>query len=284
MNIKIMTDSTADIPQKVAEQYGITVVSLDVIMDGQPRKAVDVTESEFYDHLNDCLANGKPLPTTSQVTMVGFEDALRPYANAEDTFVLLLTIAKEMSNTYNSAAKAIESLEMKNVYLFDTYVTTFGLGALVVEIAKLAQQPDMTVEKLIEQGEDLNSRVWTYVSIGDLRCLRAGGRLSAAAMALGSMLRLKPIVHINKKVEIATKTIGQGKANKWIAERVAEERDTSLPLYLGSAKAPELIDKLTTQYAQLLGVKGDEMISSMGPVVGTHAGPGCVGVAFFKKK
>ena len=284
MNIKIMTDSTADIPQKVAEQYGITVVSLDVIMDGQSRKAVDVTESEFYDHLNDCLANGKPLPTTSQVTMVGFEDALRPYANAEDTFVLLLTIAKEMSNTYNSAAKAIESLEMKNVYLFDTYVTTFGLGALVVEIAKLAQQPDMTVEKLIEQGEDLNSRVWTYVSIGDLRCLRAGGRLSAAAMALGSMLRLKPIVHINKKVEIATKTIGQGKANKWIAERVAEERDTSLPLYLGSAKAPELIDKLTTQYAQLLGVKGDEMISSMGPVVGTHAGPGCVGVAFFKKK
>ena len=58
MNIKIMTDSTADIPQKVAEQYGITVVSLDVIMDGQSRKAVDVTESEFYDHLNDCLANG----------------------------------------------------------------------------------------------------------------------------------------------------------------------------------------------------------------------------------
>ena len=284
MNIKIMTDSTADIPRQVAEQYGITVVSLDVIMDGQPRRAVDVTEDEFYDHLNDCLANGKPLPTTSQVTMVGFEDALRPYANAEDTFVLLLTIAKEMSNTYNSAAKAIESLEMKNVHLFDTYVTTFGLGALVVEIAKLAQQPDMTVEKLIEQGEDLNSRVWTYVSIGDLRCLRAGGRLSAAAMALGSMLRLKPIVHINKKVEIATKTIGQGKANKWIAERVAEERDTSLPLYLGSAKAPELIDKLTTQYGAMLGVTGDEMISSMGPVVGTHAGPGCVGVAFFKKK
>ena len=200
MNIKIMTDSTADIPRQVAEQYGITVVSLDVIMDGQPRRAVDVTEDEFYDHLNDCLENGKTLPTTSQVTMVGFEDALRPYANAEDTFVMLLTIAKEMSNTYNSAAKAIESLEMKNVHLFDTYVTTFGLGALVVEIAKLAQQPDMTVEKLIEQGEDLNSRVWTYVSIGDLRCLRAGGRLSAAAMALGSMLRLKPIVHINKKV------------------------------------------------------------------------------------
>lgn len=284
MNIKIITDSTADIPRAVAEQYNITVASLDVIMDGQPRKAVDVSEKEFYDHLNDCLANGKPLPTTSQVTIVGFEDVLRPYANVEDTFVLVLTIAKEISNTYNSAAKAIESLEMKNVYLFDTYVTTFGLGALVVEIAKLAQNPDVSVEELIKAGEDLNSRVWTYISIGDLRCLRAGGRLSATAMALGSMLRLKPIVHVYKKVEIAAKTIGQGKANKWIAEHIAEERDTSLPLYLGSARAPELIDKLKAQYGEVMGVTGDEMISSMGPVVGTHAGPGCVGVAFFKKK
>lgn len=284
MKIKIITDSTADIPRAVAEQYNITVASLDVIMDGQPRKAVDVTEDEFYDHLNDCLANGKPLPTTSQVTIVGFEDVLRPYANVEDTFVLVLTIAKEISNTYNSAAKAIESLEMKNVHLFDTYITTFGLGALVVEIAKLAQKPDITVEELIKAGEDLNSRVWLYLSIGDLRCLRAGGRLSAAAMALGSMLRLKPIIYVHQKVEIAGKTIGQGKANKWIAEHVVAERDTSLPLYLGSAKAPELIDKLKTQYGEQMGITGDEVISSMGPVVGTHAGPGCVGVAFFKKK
>ena len=253
-------------------------------MDGQPRKAVDVSEDEFYDHLNKCLAEGKPLPTTSQVTIMGFEDVLRPYANVEDTFVLVLTIAKEISNTYNSAAKAIESLEMKNVYLFDTYVTAFGLGALVMEIAKLAQKPDITVEELIKAGEDLNSRVWIYITISDLRCLRAGGRLSAAAMALGSMLRLKPIVYIEKKVEIAAKTIGQGKANKWVAERVAAERDMSLPLYLCSAKAPELIEKLKSQYGEMMGITGDEMISSMGPIVGTHAGPDCLGVAFFKKK
>ena len=284
MKIKIITDSTADIPRHVAERYDITIASLDVIMDGQPRKAVDVSEDEFYDHLNKCLAEGKPLPTTSQVTIMGFEDVLRPYANVEDTFVLVLTIAKEISNTYNSAAKAIESLEMKNVYLFDTYVTAFGLGALVMEIAKLAQKPDITVEELIKAGEDLNSRVWIYITISDLRCLRAGGRLSAAAMALGSMLRLKPIVYIEKKVEIAAKTIGQGKANKWVAERVAAERDMSLPLYLCSAKAPELIEKLKSQYGEMMGITGDEMISSMGPIVGTHAGPDCLGVAFFKKK
>ena len=284
MKIKIITDSTADIPRHVAERYDITIASLDVIMDGQPRKAVDVSEKEFYDHLNKCLAEGKPLPTTSQVTIMGFEDVLRPYANVEDTFVLVLTIGKELSNTYNSATKAIESLGMKNVYLFDTYMTSLALGALVIEVAKLAQAPDATVEKVIEAGEDLNSRVWVYLAIDDLRCLRAGGRLSATAMALGSMLRLKPIVYIEKKVEIAAKTIGQGKANKWIAERIAVERDTSLPLYLGSAKAPELIDKLKAQYGDMMGITGDEMISSMGPVVGTHAGPGCVGVAFFKKK
>lgn len=284
MNIKIITDSTADIPRAVAEQYNITVASLDVIMDGQPRKAVDVSEKEFYDHLNDCLANGKPLPTTSQVTIVGFEDVLRPYANVEDTFVLVLTIGKELSNTYNSAAKAIESLGMKNVYLFDTYMTSLALGALVIEVAKLAQAPDATVEKVIEAGEDLNSRVWVYLAIDDLRCLRAGGRLSATAMALGSMLHLKPIVYIYKKVEIAAKTIGQGKAYKWIAERVEAERDESLPVYLASAEVPELLEKMTSHYGEKMGLTGDEAIFSLGPIVGAHAGPGSIAVAFFKKK
>lgn len=284
MNIKIITDSTADIPRAVAEQYDITVASLDVIMDGQPRKAVDVSEKEFYDHLNKCLAEGKPLPTTSQVTIVGFEDVLRPYANVEDTFVLVLTIGKELSNTYNSAAKAIESLGMKNVYLFDTYMTSLALGALVIEVAKLAQAPDATVEKVIEAGEDLNSRVWVYLAIDDLRCLRAGGRLSATAMGLGSMLHLKPIVYIYKKVEIAAKTIGQGKAYKWIAERVAAERDESLPVYLGSAEVPELLEKMTSRYGEKMGLTGDEAIFSLGPIVGAHAGPGSIAVAFFKKK
>lgn len=284
MKIKIITDSTADIPRHVAERYDITIASLDVIMDGQPRKAVDVSEKEFYDHLNKCLAEGKPLPTTSQVTIMGFEDVLRPYANVEDTFVLVLTIGKELSNTYNSATKAIESLGMKNVYLFDTYMTSLALGALVIEVAKLAQAPDATVEKVIEAGEDLNSRVWVYLAIDDLRCLRAGGRLSATAMALGSMLHLKPIVYIYKKVEIAAKTIGQGKSYKWIAERVAAERDESLPVYLGSAEVPELLEKMTSRYGEKLGLTGDEEFHSLGPIVGAHAGPGSVAVAFFKKK
>lgn len=284
MKFKIITDSTADLSREILEKYDITVASLEVIMDGQPRRAVDVSPKEFYAHLNECIAQNKPLPTTSQVTIVGFEEVLRPYVNVEDTFVLVLTIGKELSNTYNSAAKAIESLGMKNVYLFDTYMTSLALGALVVEVAKLAQSPDATVEKVIEAGEDLNSRVWVYLAIDDLRCLRAGGRLSATAMALGSMLHLKPIVHIYKKVEIAAKTIGQGKAYKWIADRVAEERDDALPVYLGSAEVPEMLEKLTSRYGDKLGLTGDEPILSLGPIVGAHAGPGSIAVAFFKKK
>ena len=284
MKIKVITDSTADLPREITEKYDIDVVSLGVIMNGQAHRAVDVSEEEFYGHLNDCLKNRKALPTTSQATILDFEDALRPYANVEDTFVLVLTIAKEISNTHNSAAKAIESLEMKNVHLFDTYVTTFGLGLLVAEIAKLAQQPDMTVEEIVRQGEDLNSRIWLYVVIDDLRCLRAGGRLSAAAMALGSMLRLKPIVYVEKKVEVAAKALGQGKASKWVADHVVEERDFTLPMCFGSAQAQEQIEKLQGRYGAEMQLKGDEMVCAMGPVVGSHGGPGCYGLAFFKKK
>ena len=284
MKIKIITDSTAEISPDLAAKYDITVASLEVIMDGVARKAVDVPHEEFYAHLNDCLKNKKPLPTTSQVTTYGFEQVLAPYANKEDTFVAVLTIAKEMSSTYRSAQMAIENLGMKNVHLFDTYIVTYGLGHLVLEVAKLAQQEGMSVERFVEEAEDLNSRIWMYMSIGDLRCLRAGGRLSASSMALGALMHVKPVAYIEKKVEVCAKVMGQGKANKLMVERVVAERDETLPICFGNAQANDIVEKYKSQSADVLKLTGDEVNLSMGPVVGTHSGPGCAGIAFFKKK
>lgn len=284
MKIKIITDSTAEISPELAAKYDITVASLEVIMGGVVRKAVDVPHEEFYAYLNDCLKNKKPLPTTSQVTPYGFEEILAPYANKEDVFVAVVLIAKEMSGTYRSAQKAIENLGMKNVHLFDTYMVTYGLGHLVLEIAKLAQKPDITVEQFLEQAENLNSRVWMYLSIGDLRCLRAGGRLSASSMALGALMHVKPIAYIYKKVEVCAKVMGQGKANKLMVERVAAERDESLPICFGNAQAEYIVEKYKSQYAKELKLTGDEVNLLMGPVVATHSGPDCAGIAFFKKK
>lgn len=284
MKFKIITDSTADINPEILEKYDITVASLDVIMDGKPHRAVDVPNEVFYDHLNDCLTNGKKLPSTSQVTPFAFEKVLEPYANLEDTFVLVLTIGKELSNTYYSAQKAIENLEMKNVHLFDTYIVTFGLGALVTEIAKICETPGITVEEVIERGEDLNSRVWMYFAIDDLRCLRAGGRLSEESMKQGMMARLKPIAYICKKVEICGKAMGQGMATKWIAERVVAERDPEMPLYFGQAMVNEPIERYKSQYGEQLALTGEELNYTMGPIVATHTGAGCAGIAFFKKK
>ena len=284
MIFKIITDSTADLNPEIIAQYDITVASLEVIMDEKPYKASDVTNEVFYAHLEDCLKNNKKLPSTSQVTPYGFEKVLEPYANKEDTFVLVFTIGKELSNTHYSAQKAIENLEMKNVYLADTETATFCLGALVTEVAKLAKKPGMTKEDLISATEDLVSRVWIYFAIDDLRCLRAGGRLSEEAMKQGMMARLKPIAYIHKKVEICGKAMGQGMATKWIAERVAAERDPALPLYFGQAMANEPIEKYKSQFAELLQLTGEELNYTMGPIVGTHTGAGCEGIAFFKKK
>lgn len=283
MKIKIITDSTADLSKELLEKYDIDVASLEVIIDGVPRKAIDVSNEEFYTHLNECLASGRRLPSTSQVNPADFEDALRPYANLEGTYVFVLTIAKEMSGTYRSAEQAIEALGMKNVHLFDTHVTTFGLGALVVEIAKLAER-GLPLDALIEAAEDLNRRVWIYVALGDLRCLHAGGRLSAASMKLGKLLKINPIVYIDQRVEVVHKVLGQARATRWIAERVAEERDETLPIYFGNAVGEHIVDSYTAHYASVLGLTGEEQNLTMGPVVGTHSGPNCAGIAFFKKK
>ena len=284
MRFKVITDSTADINPDILQRYDITVATLDVIMDGVPHKATEVTNEEFYAHLNECLTMGKKLPSTSQVTPYAFEKVLEPYSNLEDSFVLVLTIGKDLSNTYYSAQKAIENLGMENAYLFDTNTGTFALGALVTEIAKLCQDPNITKEELIKKGEDLNDRLWIYFAIDDLRCLRAGGRLSEEAMKQGMMARLKPIACVNGKVEICAKAMGQGMATKWIAERVAEERAPELPLYFGQAMANEPIERYKTQFAELLQLTGEELNYTMGPVVATHTGAGCAGIAFFKKK
>lgn len=284
MKIKIITDSTSDISKETADRYGITVVPLYVIIDGTVYRADELPPEVFYEKLDRCLKDKKPLPTTSQITPEDFKRVLEPYAGDGDTFVAVFTIAKEMSATYYSAQTAIKELGMKNVHLFDTYQTTFGLGALVCEAAKTAALPDVTAEEFVKRVEDLNSRVWIYVSIGDLKCLRAGGRLSPAAMALGNMLSLKPVVYIHRKVEVAAKALGQAKATRWIAAHVAEERDESLPVYFGHSLAENLIDDYREKYGGILKLNGDESCVLMGPVVGTHGGIGCAGAAFFRKR
>ncbi|MBO4989396.1 MAG: DegV family protein [Clostridia bacterium] len=284
MKYKIFTDSTSDVTPEFAAKYGITVLPLEVIFEGTAYKAgIDITNHEFYVKLNDCLKNGKPLPTTSQVTEGAFEEALKPYANKEDTFVCLLLIGKDMSGTYSSALKAIESLGMKNVYAPDTMEVTFGLGCIVAEVAKIAQT-DIGVEEFKATVDDYIDRAWIYASIGDLRCLRAGGRLSTVSMLLGTMLKLKPIIYVHRKVEVCAKVISQGKATRWIVDKIMEERDESMPLYLGSSEAEDILNDFRTKFKDQLKVTGTEEEFPLGPVVGVHAGPGCAGIAFFRKK
>jgi len=284
MKFKILVDSTADISNEILEKYDITVAYLDVIMDGQPYNSKDVTNQEFYNHLSDCIKKKKTLPKTSAVNSYTFEQILKDYCNLDDTFVLAFTIAKEMSNTQQALKQAINDLNMENIYVVDTVVTTFALGALAIEAAKLALNQNLSKDEMIEAVNDLNDRVWTYVSIADLGCLRAGGRLSSKSMLLGSMLRLKPIVQINKKVEVCAKSIGQGKANKWIVDHVKESMDSKYPLYFGHSNGLEILEKYKTNYGKSLNLSGDELVFEMGPVVVAHAGLGCAGIAFFKKK
>ena len=284
MKFKIITDSTADIPAHLLEKYDISVASLEVIMGGTPRRASELSNNEFYSFLSTCLKENKPLPTTSQASMSEFESLLAPYANLEDTFVAVLTIPKDMSSTYQSAARAIEALEMKNVHLFDTRVTSFTLGAVVIELAKLIAAKELTVQEMIAAGDDLNARVELALAIGDLRCLRAGGRLSATSMALGTLLRITPIVSVDRKVDVCAKALGEGKAMKWIAEKAAADRDPTLPIYFGHTQAPEMIEKYRARYGELLALTGEEESFAMGAVIGVHAGPGCAGLVYFRKK
>ena len=281
MNIKFITDSTADLPESVAEELDVTVLPLTVSFGEETfRDGIDITNEEFYARLRTC----RELPKTSQINQFAFEEAFAPYKGKGVTLVVPL-IGSQMSSTAESARAAAKSLAMEDdIIIIDSDLVTFALGVFVIEAVKVAKTAENKAD-LVEKLNDLLPRVKLYAMVGDLKYLRYGGRLSAASMHIANMLRLHPIITVHKKVEVVSKQIGVAKCYRYMMDKIEEEADLSYPLYFGNSDCTEtalafekkVMDEFPSAHAF-------EAMSQLGPVVGTHAGPGCVGVAFIAKK
>lgn len=281
MNIKFITDSTADLPESVAEELDVTVLPLTVSFGEETfRDGIDISNEEFYARLRTC----RELPKTSQINQFAFEEAFAPYKGKGVTLVVPL-IGSQMSSTAESARAAAKSLAMEDdIVIIDSDLVTFALGVFVIEAVKVAKTAENKAD-LVEKLNDLLPRVKLYAMVGDLKYLRYGGRLSAASMHIANMLRLHPIITVHKKVEVVSKQIGVAKCYRYIFERAKQEADLSYPVYFGNSDCPEE-DRLFEErfLSEVKGAKSFGVPAQIGPTVGTHAGPGCVGVAFIAKK
>lgn len=199
--------------------------------------------------------------------------------------IVVLPLAKELSGTYQSACIAKEQFPEAVIQVVDTRQVTFGLALLVRQAAAL-RDAGHTGPEIAEQIGRLAARVRLYAVIDDLKYLRLGGRLSSAGAVLGTLLGIKPIISVQDgQVVCVHKVRGQKAGCAYVLERAGQEGiDPALPVCFGHSHLPGAAEELRDMAGSLLDGCGQIHCCSIGPVVGTHAGPGCAGFAFFVKE
>lgn len=276
MAIRIITDSTSDIPFEKQDELGIEIVSLTVRFgDEEYIDGVTLTKPEFYKKLTEC----SELPTTAQVNPEKFAEVFRKYDEQDE--IIGIFISANLSGTYQSAVIAKELVDSDRIHVINSRNVTFGLALLVYEAVRM-RNAGHTAAEICETMEDLTERLRFYAVVDTLKYLKMGGRLSASSALLGTMLRIKPIITISKegKVDVADKKPGQKAAIEAIAQKVIEEKpDSGYQVVFGDADAPNLTKMLKESLNGVVDIAGSASVD-LGAVVGTHAGPGCAGLAF----
>jgi len=281
MSIKIVTDSTCDLPQNLLEKYNITVVPLSVNFDDNSYlDGIEISNKEFYNKLR----NSDKLPTTSQVNPGEFVEVFNKILKKGDE-VLGIFLAKEFSGTFPSAKIAKDIIKSNNIHLVDSRGVTGSLAALVIAAADLAERK-LSIENIKLRLEEYIRNSKSILIIDTLEYLVKGGRISKAQGAVGSVLSLKPVLKIEDgKLQTLAKVRGRKKGIKWIINWI---KDNSFDLsdkrvFILDSDDPDFHENIKKSLLENFKI-GEVVDIEVGAVVGTHGGPGCGGICFINEK
>lgn len=279
--IRILTDSASDILPAEAEQLGVTVIPLNVTLeDGTVlRDGVDMTPSAYYEILAGC----RKLPTTSQPSPELFENFFLEAAAAGDE-VIGIFLSHALSGTYQCAKLAADMANVDNVLFVDSGHVCLS-EALLVRLAVQLRDSGKTAGQIAAILEHAKEHLHLVAAIDDLKYLRKGGRLPAAVAVAGGMLGIKPLITIQDgKVAMAGKARGLPGAYVALFKKVEEMGGINLafPALAGYTVSPREVTPIQTYLRDNLQQEA-LLVRQIGCVIGTHAGPGAFGIAFFDK-
>lgn len=281
MAIKIITDSTSDITQSQAKEMDITVLPLKVIFDGKEyRDGIDLTNQQFYQK----LAQSESLPTTSALGANDFLPHFERVQEAGDTAIVLLLCGK-LSGTLQSAHIAKQQVGYPNIHIVDSYNTILGLR-LLVDRAVALRDAGAEAEEILAEMERLIPKIMLFAMVDTLEYLHKGGRLSKSSKIMGTLLKMKPLVGlVEGEVKVLGKARGNERALNHLIELIEGTKgiDLTYPVYFGYTGEEHACDSLMERVQQEYSVS-QAVLSSVGSVVGTHAGPGACTVAFVQKE
>lgn len=277
--IAVVTDSTAYLPQSVIDEYGIYIVPLSVNFgDETYREGMDMSSDEFYSY----MGKAKELPTTSQPAIGDFLKLYEELAQEYDE-VLSIHISSGISGTLSTAFSAANMVDNIKIETIDSEVSSYGLGFMVIEAAEMVLQ-GKNLDEIKVRIEWLVGNMRAYFIVDDLAHLHRGGRLNAAEFLIGSMLKIKPIIYFDdKKLQPFEKIRTKKKAIDRIIELLATDASENTPIKCSvvhaniRGEAEELAERIRATYPIV-----EVNISEFGPVLGTHTGPGTIGLTWYK--
>ena len=277
-SIQVVTDSACDLSTTTTEEHYVRVVPLTIRFGAE--ELVDRDElsgKEFWDR----VVTGPDMPATAAPSPGAFQQAFLDARDAGSSGVVCATISSGLSATYQSACTAAEAVSDRiAVRVVDTQSVTGGQGLLALAAADMASG-GASLDDIAAALEDMKTRTHVYGVVDSLDYLRRGGRIGGAAKLVGSLLSIKPVIEVREGVvEVESKQRTRSRSLQYLANKAIEAGPLER-LAATSGIAPDF-----DQVLDLLRRAQPEhelVVADLGPVVGSHTGPGSVGVCFITK-
>jgi DegV family protein with EDD domain len=275
--VAIVTDSTGYLPTQLAVENEIQLVSLYVNWEDSSERELDMPDfDDFYDRLR----GADRLPTTSQPSIGDFLDVYRPLV-ADGYDVVSVHISGGISGTVEAARQATERLAAEGgsgrVTVIDSERACGGLGLIALAGAKAARAGG-DLETVLERIERARENLKMWFAVDTLEYLRRGGRIGAASAWLGSALKIKPILTLDKEITPIERVRTGNKALRRLTEYAEQRRDDGADAWVVQhIQAPQEVAQLAEATERVMG-SPPVFVSEIGPVIGAHIGPGLLGV------
>ncbi len=273
ISIAIITDSTANISKELIASYNIKIVPLNIhVKDMVLREGIDVSNDEYYD-----LLRREPIfPKTSQPSSGDFLDVFNSYPPG--TEIIVITISSLLSGTYQSAAMAADMLEGDiKVTILDSHTTSVGQGFMVAKACEMAAA--FNVLEITAELERIKQNSKLFFVVDNLEYLARGGRISQLSKYIGTILQMKPILHLKHgQIELFEKVRTSGRALKHILgeleKDLAQVQNLAVLHVSAHTEAVLFAEQVKAIYRK------EVPIYEANPVIGSHVGPGTVGLAY----
>ena len=281
----ITADSTVDLPKEYLQEKNIPIMALTYILDGVTYEDGNgLTGEEFYNKIREGA-----MPTTSQVNPEQARDALEPFVK-EGKDIIHIAFTSGLSGSYNSVRIAAEELAEeypeRKIVVIDSLCAAMGEGMLLYKAIELKEQ-GKSFDEIVEWVENNKLHVCHDVTVDDLFHLHRGGRVSKTSAIVGSMIKIKPIIHVNDegKLIVIGKERGRKKSLMTLVDRMEEkmkgyENDVFMIVH---GDAPEDAEFVKNEMIKRFGVT-NIMINCLGSVIGSHTGPGVVAIFYMGER